>query len=569
MLRSRRELQRDARAPGAVHRVHRVDAGDLAELALERRRHRRGHDLRIRARQLRRHRDRREIDVRQVVDRQRAESDGAEEHDRSDQHRGRDRPFDEYARQVHGFAPTSLPASLFSFALRRAAFGVPSAVTVALAFRLLTLALAFFALPLPPLPSPASCTVAPGVSACGISVITRSPALTPVRDHDLAADLPRDLHRLHLDLAVLVDQINEAAVLPRLHRGLRHDDRFRFDRQHDAHVHELTGPDHFLRVRHARLEQHRAGLRRDRIVDEHELAFGDRRRIAIRQDLDAHLPCRSGNCRISSSWRSGMLNDTRIGSIVLIVTSGVPAARRRHEIARLDRERARAARDRRRDARELELDARLLRSGLVRRHGRLERFRRGDGDVVLLARDELALEQRLRAAPAARARSRAAPCRARAAASAWLYCAWNVARIDLEQHLPRLDLVAFLELRPIAGRRSPARGPARCARARRCRPPRSAPAWASPPPARPRTVSGPPCAFAFALAFLRLSLRPPSRRSTPAASNTNSRRRRPAPITTKHQEHRQSFHFFTLAAAMMSSKPVENCRRASAVYQSR
>ena len=77
-----RELHDDLRLPEARRRRHVVDAGDRRERFLERRRDRRRHRLRRGARSVARHRDRREVDVRQVAHRQLPIRDDAEDQDR-------------------------------------------------------------------------------------------------------------------------------------------------------------------------------------------------------------------------------------------------------------------------------------------------------------------------------------------------------------------------------------------------------------------------------------------------------------------------------------------------------
>ena len=106
------ELERDLRRAERVDRRHRLEAGDRRELILERRRDRRAHRLRARAGQLRRDEQRREVDVRQVADRQRPVRDRAEQRDRRHEQAGRDRPLDESFRDIHAVARPS-PASTY------------------------------------------------------------------------------------------------------------------------------------------------------------------------------------------------------------------------------------------------------------------------------------------------------------------------------------------------------------------------------------------------------------------------------------------------------------------------
>ena len=89
------ELQRDeGRALGALRR-HLVDVGDLAEVALERRRDRGRHRVGARARHVGPNRDDRKIHLRQRRDRQLRIAEQAGENDADRQQRRRDRPSDE------------------------------------------------------------------------------------------------------------------------------------------------------------------------------------------------------------------------------------------------------------------------------------------------------------------------------------------------------------------------------------------------------------------------------------------------------------------------------------------
>ena len=91
------ELQRDHRCAARARRRHLVQARHLAELALERRRDRRGHHVRAGARIERHHLDRRIVDFGQCGQRQHAVRDDPRQQDRDHQQRGRDRPQDERA----------------------------------------------------------------------------------------------------------------------------------------------------------------------------------------------------------------------------------------------------------------------------------------------------------------------------------------------------------------------------------------------------------------------------------------------------------------------------------------
>ena len=101
MSRSRSNCSVTLRAAGGARRGHRVEAGDRRELALERAGDRRGHRARIAAGQAGADVQRREVDVGQIADRQRAVREDAEQRDAEHQQAGRDRPLDEERGNVH------------------------------------------------------------------------------------------------------------------------------------------------------------------------------------------------------------------------------------------------------------------------------------------------------------------------------------------------------------------------------------------------------------------------------------------------------------------------------------
>ena len=105
MLRLRSNWMTIVVALSALCRGQLRDAGDLAELTLQRRRDRCRHGLGAGARQRRRHLDGRKIDLRQRRDRQKRERDEADEGQRRHQQRGRDRPADERFGNVHDAFP--------------------------------------------------------------------------------------------------------------------------------------------------------------------------------------------------------------------------------------------------------------------------------------------------------------------------------------------------------------------------------------------------------------------------------------------------------------------------------
>ena len=116
-----RELERDHRAPEGARREHLLETRHLAELLLERRRHRRRHDVGPGARVEGEHLDRRIVDLRQRRDRQLVVGDGAGQHDRRHEQRGGDRPQDEEPRRVHAAGFECVP----SCSVSRACTSVP------------------------------------------------------------------------------------------------------------------------------------------------------------------------------------------------------------------------------------------------------------------------------------------------------------------------------------------------------------------------------------------------------------------------------------------------------------
>ena len=95
------ELQRDVGRALARLRGHRFDTLYRRELPFERRGHRVGHRLRVRAGQTGGNPQRREIDLRQIVHRQFPVGERAEQRHRQHQHQRGDRPLDEQTRKVH------------------------------------------------------------------------------------------------------------------------------------------------------------------------------------------------------------------------------------------------------------------------------------------------------------------------------------------------------------------------------------------------------------------------------------------------------------------------------------
>ena len=104
------ELERDRGLPEGALRRHLRDAGNEAELTLQRRGDRRGHRLRARPRKPRADVDRRILHLRQRRDREQEVADRPHERDRHRQQRRPYRPADEPCRKVHGTPSSSAVA---------------------------------------------------------------------------------------------------------------------------------------------------------------------------------------------------------------------------------------------------------------------------------------------------------------------------------------------------------------------------------------------------------------------------------------------------------------------------
>ena len=262
------ELQRDGRGASRADRGHLVEAGHLAELALERRRDRRGHDLRAGAGIERLDADGRIVDLRQGRQRQEFVGDHADQHDRDHQQRGSDRPFDEDPRRVHVAAGVT-----GSTGWRQHHW--PAAVAAAA----------------PCASGGADATGGPerrarmgGRPAADLGAVAQTVGAV---DDDLVADLQalRDLHPLAVarsqlddpDLHGIVglDEVDEGSRLAALDGGDRNHRRIldRVDQQPD--VHELVGEQVLVLVVEDGAQTDRAGRGVDHVVMGVELADGE------------------------------------------------------------------------------------------------------------------------------------------------------------------------------------------------------------------------------------------------------------------------------------------------------
>src|SRR6202022_3885765 len=112
------ELERDVGGPLRARRRHLGDAGDSAELALERGGDGGGHRLRVAARYSGVDVDRRKLDLRKRRDRQELVRDPAGQRDRNGQEARGDRPPDEGGREAHAPSTGASAGAAAAFFLR-------------------------------------------------------------------------------------------------------------------------------------------------------------------------------------------------------------------------------------------------------------------------------------------------------------------------------------------------------------------------------------------------------------------------------------------------------------------
>ena len=269
------ELQRDDGGSGRTRRGHLVEARHLAELALERRRHRGGHDFGTGAGKEGLHLDRRIIDLgqrRQAAEtdkrrRRRAESPAI----RSDVATGRRMNS---LRGVHA-SPGSSAGALRAAHWRRlprpmrdrrddSAAGLCSA---AVAFRRLAGASSRRIGG-----GPAGMKIfAPSRRRSAPSMTTRSPGASPEVTATMAVVRRSKLDRTHGDRVVGADQIDVGSGRAALDRGRRrsHDAAQRFDQQ--PRIDELIGKELVVEVVEFGAQLHHAGRRVDLIVERQRL----------------------------------------------------------------------------------------------------------------------------------------------------------------------------------------------------------------------------------------------------------------------------------------------------------
>jgi hypothetical protein len=121
------ELQRDDRAAVRARRGHLREPRHLAELSLERRRHRRRHDVGTAAWIERHDLDRRIVDLGERGDRQAPVAEDAGQQDRHHEQRGRDGSLDEWTGQAHEASPCAGGVDRRVWSVTRAPGRSPSA----------------------------------------------------------------------------------------------------------------------------------------------------------------------------------------------------------------------------------------------------------------------------------------------------------------------------------------------------------------------------------------------------------------------------------------------------------
>ena len=277
--------------------------------------------------------------------------------------------------------------------------------------------------PAPPPRAPAVETCTPGVRRSWPSVTTTSRLSEPALDDHVLVDLARHRDGPDLDRVVGLHDVDVLAGRRRQHGGTRDDDRPCLVRQIQRHLDEQAGPQALAAVLERALQLDRPGGRIDGVVDECHAPVLDEARLRRhrgplpRRDvaaerwrlLDRRRRLRAGRDRRLPARR----DDERLLRLIAAnVTEVAPRDRERHvnrrhlvdhderrgvvgahEIAHVDAKRAGAARHRRGDPRVGEIQFRVLDCRAARRQCRLERFVARPLRLVLIARDQTALEE--------------------------------------------------------------------------------------------------------------------------------------------------------------------------------
>ncbi len=267
-------MQRDHRRAARARRRHLVQSRHLAELALERRRDRRGHHIGAGARIERDDLDRRIIDLRQRRERQHPIRDDAGQQNRDHQQRSRHRPQDELSRRIHRGSRRFACGRGYGLS-RRPCFAAAARHPVRARHRNLWRAARLRAAPAAPgacASRVTSSTLAPSRSLSAPSTTTRSPGATPL---SIAVDFTlrgSELDRPDADRAIGVDDEDEGPRRAALDRGRRDQRRVRPCFDAHPHIDELVREERAVGVRKFGLELDGAGRRVDLVVDRDELA---------------------------------------------------------------------------------------------------------------------------------------------------------------------------------------------------------------------------------------------------------------------------------------------------------
>ena len=257
------ELEGQAHVPLGALRRDDLEAGDLHELALERRRDVVGHRVRAGAGVVGLHLDDRVVHGGQVVHRQLPVAEDAEQHHRGGEDRRHDRPADERLGQVHGFG-----AAPGSAGLRRAARVVDADLPAGHDAHL----------------------------AVGDDLLAR---LHARRDDDEVALALPERHRPEVGGPVGLDHVDEEALRGVLGRADRHQHRAGDLPEDQPDVHEAPGPKPPLAVRDRRAQLDGARPLLHRVVDERQGAGHHGARLIGQPDLDReaavlHVPLDPG-----------------------------------------------------------------------------------------------------------------------------------------------------------------------------------------------------------------------------------------------------------------------------------
>ena len=250
-----------------------------------------------------------------------------------------------------------------------------------------------------------------------------------------------DLHRHALGLATL-HEIHERAVGGRDDRFRRHGDGILIDREFETHRHELAGPQRPIGVGDPGLEQHGAGGTIDRVVDEGQRS-GDLLAAIAHIGDDAHRErlVETGPAAhfFERLFRHG---EAHQHGLEFVDREQWRIGLRADQTPHAKRDLSRAPGDRGLDGGVLEIEPRPLQRRPAGRHGRGQGGGLGEGLIELLTGHVAVLGQ---SGEAHRVASRAEQGGLIARQRALQPIEFGAERsgIDLEEHLPLADFIAF------------------------------------------------------------------------------------------------------------------------------